>query len=645
MKPSAKQEEEFFNALLDDLDNSFWNAAPSSPLATPQKVKHSQPQTPKRGHSDTNVFSVNPEDVDLEALTQGAEDWDWEADLSSPQRSPVKSGKRVLETPATGSRPTFTRCIVERVVELGGRKELTVKVEKSQEKRLVVLCDDWSFIDIQKGDVASVVGSFETVAQSTSSITSSITINAQTNLLILHPDVLLTPTALANALQCRRKPLLAHLVRNPMGESSPSLVWGSMLHLVVQSCLASGQWSDAFINQTIDEVIAAGLLDLIKVRVDVGQAKREIYARAKGLRTFAERYIADFPKPTASLTNTRASRSQSATLAISHFYDSEEDIWSPEYGLKGKVDATVQAVISEMLHPQLPPSISSQTLPFEIKTGRAVAGMEHRAQTMLYALLIAERYGVEVPSGLLYYTQNEEVVNVPVGRNEIRGLMIVRNEMATYMMTRYRSLEKGFSPDAKHKADVHLPPTINDERICKRCDLVDTCMLYRKAIEHVDDDDSPISDTYAVNTGHLTPSQCAFFEKWEALISLEEQDLLRYKTELWTMNASERETKGRCFSSMIIDHTFTPPSLQSSNSLNGKIHKFTYKFVRRLTPSGNLINKNSLLNGHLGIGDAITVSAEPHLLAYAQGFIVDLTHQSVTVGIDHELDPDTLRQG
>jgi len=113
-------------------------------------------------------------------------------------------------------------------------------------------------------------------------------------------------------------------------------------------------------------------------------------------------------------------------------------------------------------------------MPFEIKTGRTVAGMEHRAQTMLYTLLASERYGVEVPSGLLYYTQSEEVVRVPQSRNELRALMGARNEMAAYMMRRnthdkQQEIEEPF-----------LPRTIDDERLCKKCYVQDTCMLFRK---------------------------------------------------------------------------------------------------------------------------------------------------------------------
>ena len=121
--------------------------------------------------------------------------------------------------------------------------------------------------------------------------------------------------------------------------------------------------------------------------------------------------------------------------------------------------------------------------------------MEHRAQTMLYTLLAGERYASDVPAGLLYYTQSEEVVRVPRSRNEVRALITTRNELASWMMKRIRAGRGGeageeedvistqtFSDPKKivELEDSFLPPTIDDERTCKRCYVQDTCMLYRK---------------------------------------------------------------------------------------------------------------------------------------------------------------------
>ena len=50
--------------------------------------------------------------------------------------------------------------------------------------------------------------------------------------------------------------------------------------------------------------------------------------------------------------------------------------------------------------------------------------------------------------------------------------------------------------------------------------------------------------------GHLSQSHADFFKKQERLIALEEQDTMRFKKELWTLNAGEQEILDRCFADM-----------------------------------------------------------------------------------------------
>jgi DNA replication ATP-dependent helicase Dna2 len=85
-------------------------------------------------------------------------------------------------------------------------------------------------------------------------------------------------------------------------------------------------------------------------------------------------------------------------IGITGVLDTEEEIWSPKYGLKGKIDVTVQAHVAEKSssiknHCFDPKDSSSlQIFPLEIKTGRQPSGIEHIAQTMLYTLLLSDRY-------------------------------------------------------------------------------------------------------------------------------------------------------------------------------------------------------------------------------------------------------------
>ena len=115
--------------------------------------------------------------------------------------------------------------------------------------------------------------------------------------------------------------------------------------------------------------------------------------------------------------------------------------------------------------------------------------------------------------------------------------------------------------------------------------------------------------------------------------------MIRFKKELWSMGANERESYGRCFSGMVLK----PKQAQLGGSKPTKgIHQFTYTFVKGSAGTDIKRGSGSLLNGQMSFGDAIVVSVEPDLLALARGFIVELTPQEVVVGIDHELSLDTI---
>ena len=74
-------------------------------------------------------------------------------------------------------------------------------------------------------------------------------------------------------------------------------------------------------------------------------------------------------------------------MSVNKLLGIEEKVWSPVYGLKGMVDATVQVVMKDGNDDR------TLTVPFELKTGK-FANAVHKAQTALYTLLLSDRYGV-----------------------------------------------------------------------------------------------------------------------------------------------------------------------------------------------------------------------------------------------------------
>jgi DNA replication ATP-dependent helicase Dna2 len=79
-------------------------------------------------------------------------------------------------------------------------------------------------------------------------------------------------------------------------------------------------------------------------------------------------------------------------LSVNKLLEVEEHIWSPMYGLKGNIDATVQVACNEG------DGDKNLIVPLELKTGNKETNQAHRAQTALYTLLLSDRYGKYQPN-------------------------------------------------------------------------------------------------------------------------------------------------------------------------------------------------------------------------------------------------------
>lgn len=65
-------------------------------------------------------------------------------------------------------------------------------------------------------------------------------------------------------------------------------------------------------------------------------------------------------------------------------------------------------------------------------------------------------------------------------RDEVRSLLLARNELATYLSS----------------SGSVLPPMVRDPHTCQRCDHVQTCVLFHKAVEQGDARSSGLGETF-----------------------------------------------------------------------------------------------------------------------------------------------------
>ncbi|KAJ3013117.1 Tripartite DNA replication factor [Thoreauomyces humboldtii] len=536
-----------------------------------------------------------------------------------PERATAKAA--IAEPPRKKSaikpRKRYSRFLVLEVSRkeygLAGRspeKILRLLDESASRERYLHLREDWYHTEVSVGDYLNVHGEFEM------SLNRCIADNKQT-IVVLHPDSLVSATGLSESFQCLRMSILKDRVGSE-SQMTPPIVYGNLLHSLMQTCLAEEDFSTDRIKRGIGELVKDNVKDLYAIAETETAAIIFMSQFAPVLEGWAKRFVSKgkAPKPDGTVHTARAENGKETTICVSKILDIEEHVWSPMFGVKGNIDATLQVKIREGFgRPR------TLVAPFEIKTGKGGANngiIAHRAQTTLYALLMSDRYDVDVASGLLYYLRAGDMLLVPSSRDDVRGLMIARNSMAGYINDRTK-----------------LPPMIRQLSTCQRCYSLDTCLVYHKAVESGTADTSALGSLFDKKTGHMTPSHTAFFDKWERLITMEEGDLHRLRKELWTLQGPEREKLRRCFSGL----TVLPDPANEGPSGSGKL-RYRYRMARAAfepvdgeAPAAPI----SFMSSSITIGDPIVISTEAGHYALAIGFITDIQPAMITVAVDRQL--------
>ncbi|KAG0338968.1 Tripartite DNA replication factor, partial [Podila humilis] len=454
--------------------------------------------------------------------------------------------------------------------------------------------------------------------------------------LVVRPDNLISTSILAESFTCIRKSIIDTRIIKPYDITMP-LIHGNVLHELFQDCLRTNNFRTEFMEQRIESLIEDHLKELCLINESIDVAREALRAQIPSCQDWARRFLRTSPTNDSLVSEHLDLDTDSKCLSINKVLDIEENIWSPMFGLKGKIDATVQVTLRGSVGRNIGATL---TVPFELKTGKKSKVMSHRAQTMLYTLLMTDRYDVDVRWGLLFYMKTGEFIRVTALRDEIRTIMIHRNNLAIY--------------EERKQA---LPPMIKDERTCTRCFSAASCMVIHKLLEEGTADTSGIGSKFEELTGHLRDSHAKFLSKWNSLLTLEHGDIAKFRTQIWSMTSASRQASGNCFGSMILteslDHSGSTEGLQDV-STSGPFGRHRYRFRVSTTLSQSqtqsqgighppqtisqtLGGSHTLMGSSITVGDPIVVSSESQQYALAVGYVLDLSLSEVTVGLDRPL--------
>ncbi|KAJ1989417.1 DNA replication endonuclease-helicase Dna2 [Coemansia spiralis] len=637
------------NAPVDNNADSAVHRAPKTTLDfTPPSV-----QQTGTAANDSDIDNICLDDIDMDDLVGDLDQFDEELndllkdteanDSSQSQMQEQRQLNRFNTPPeSTNKRPfkNCEKCLTLLVTEgrytsmqihappnsTGARSQKVVRVYSQTAvcERIILLRDDWYSTPIGIGDFINIVGNIKPDSCGPNGEVIIDTLTSQFLLPVLHPDVLVSCTHLSDSFSCIRRAVLKDRIREISDGSPPTTVMliGTLLHDLFQACALKNKWDDAMMAETIRIIIKDNIARLWECQIDETSVYQQIAECIPVYQAWAQDYIhrnarygsqykthRDVGAGSTRNQHQALAPAEAKNVAISKILNMEENAWSPKFGLKGKIDLTVLAQYT---------AHGAIVEPFELKTGRNTENPSHRAQLILYTLLISDRYDLDVRSGLLYYPRSGEMVRVPRFDDELRGLISMRNTMAQHLL---------------HSTNVlrPLPNMLGNEFVCNRCVFKPTCFIAHKALENGSANTAMVAEVqWEDQISHLSERHLQFIRLWMGLIDEEEADMVRYRAELWNMTSTYRElSTGRCLSGMKLD----VDSFQDTNVL-GSSSRYKMTFYPDNDSMANQNSQRSLQAGQLNVGDPIVVSSESGQYALAVGYLSEIEFNHVVVTID-----------
>ncbi|XP_048140826.1 DNA replication ATP-dependent helicase/nuclease JHS1 isoform X5 [Rhodamnia argentea] len=524
---------------------------------------------------------------------------------------------RVVVPQKTNSSSLDDIFLVLEVAENSGstpHKVLRLLNEQNGEERTIHLWDEWFYSIISPGDTVNVIGQFGAQGK--------CDVSRDNNLVIVHPDLLVSGTRVAASFTCPRRTVLDERLKS--SEYSTAALIGTLLHQIFQAGLVKEEPTKEFLDEYAGLVLQRNV--------------ESLYACGVSEKDMLDTLIEANPRLLDWITLFKNSQFQKAPTVdfgsddglkkvnISEVIDIEEMSWAPKYGLKGMIDASVRVTVESNTY-----SVVEKIVPLEFKSGKGPNGqssMEHCAQVILYTLLMSERYMKPIDSGLLYYLQSDHTHGITVRRSDLVGLIMRRNELATYIL--------------KALTTQQLPPMLQSPSICKGCRHIDVCTLYHKA-HGGSTENSGLSDLFNAYTYHLTTVHSDFLRHWDRLIDLEAREAEHRKKGLWRSRNSRRDESACSLSSLVLD-----TSDKVTSRMPSRDNRFTYRFLgQKLTSeqaerfAGNTPSaRDSTTTGFackLSRGDIVILSTESGRRAIASGVISDISRFHVSVSFSKRL--------
>lgn len=418
-----------------------------------------------------------------------------------------------------------------------------VREDHAAETFYACLRESWVDSVVCPGDIVNILGEFDSLNR--------ITIDDDHNVVVVQPDTLVSASKVSAAFRCQRKTVLSETVGALRGDGKAA-VKGELIHSLFQVALQKSRFTDDFLLDESRSIVRSLVARLYCSDIDEAWAMGILTGTFKVIQDWARKFV-ECSVPKANLVTLDPGAGPVAVRVL-RVKDVEENIWSPLYGLKGKVDVSVEVQVAGEKAPR--------TLPLEIKTGRKYD--DHHMQVVMYTTMMSEKYKEPIACGVLAYLGegSSETVGVHASREALRVLIQARNMLAVNL----------------NRTDRSLPAPTEETTACRLCDYSQICATYHKAVEGGDARSLPgLASKFHDITAPLTASHLEYFAKWMRFLNLEDCADGNSKAHIWATPSRELEAAGRAFSNMVIDSVRVEEFERNA--------KYVYTFKKAAAPS------------------------------------------------------------
>lgn len=164
---------------------------------------------------------------------------------------------------------------------------LLVQNEKTGQNKAITVRQSWFDGPYLPGSYVHLIGDFNPAGQ--------CVVDEFQNLLILHPDHLISATVVADSFSCTRRAVLQDRVK-ATSESSEPQIYGHILHEIFQEAMRANRWDTEWLTTVIERIATRYLETLFEVNVELVKAIDHLKSKVTDLQSWAEVFVSARPK-------------------------------------------------------------------------------------------------------------------------------------------------------------------------------------------------------------------------------------------------------------------------------------------------------------------------------------------------------------